>query len=524
LIFGVRLYFSLSRKNLTEKHFAYRGIVAYCIYALFIIYYTMEQKGFPQRVVVQPEAADNAANIRVSIEQGSFHSEVDRGIATGLYNAIEDNAARGLIASEIRAEALNSLQALIPTIGEDGRRRIDGRPLGVATERWIASRLDGPEVDMTEPEGPWGRLPELVREEITASGAELRMELTTNCTVACSFCSFADKGQIAAKASFESAAAVISEFTAMQVPADKDTLVDSLYWGTDPFDIKWRNGNTERDYRDLAKAYASFAEGNNRMLGTSTAVPIGEEFRIMDFVHLTHEQQWLRMRLSQTDANAGRVVHIMNILAAAVPGSEADVQAVTFQRRQGAALRGQAAWNRVDPENIRAWDIIGPNCADGVVVSVNGAYGLVMQAASVERPHGEVREPVEAGSDENSNKRYVVPSQNVRVDAQDGEDVYPDVPVTTFTFDQAGQFIESHTKVHTNDPHRATLRLMGAWGYLKASGAARDANARTLFTQRFGESVNIVRRYLGNGNANPSMIKALGILAKDGLIEKQTDA
>jgi hypothetical protein len=466
-----------------------------------------------------PEALSSTPDTLAYIERGDFHSETDRNIAVGVYGAIEENAAAALITPEVRLKALTSLRALVPVVGEDGRRRIDGRPLSAATERWIASRLDSPEVDMISPDGPWGRLPRPVREEITAPGAELRMELTTNCTVACTFCSFAEKGQIAAKASLASAVAIMSEFTANQVPADAPTQVDSLYWGTDPFDIKWGNGGEERDYRDLAKAYEALTEGNNRTLGTSTAVPIGEEFRILDFARLTHERQWLRMRLSQTEANAGRVGHIMTVLAAAMPGSEVDVHVMRFQRRQGPALRGQNAWNRVDPQDIRPWDIIGPNCADGVVVSVNGSYGVIMQGASIERPYGEIREPVDAGLDEHGNKRYVVPRQNVRVDAEDGQDVYPDIPVTTFTVNSSGEVIERHTEVRTHDPHRAMLRLMGAWTYLRSSGTVRNADARTLFEQRFGESVDTVRRYLGAGNTNPSMIKVLGILARDGLIE-----
>jgi hypothetical protein len=225
------------------------------------------------------------------------------------------------------------------------------------------------------------------------------------------------------------------------------------------------------------------------------------------------------MRLSQTDANVGRVGHIMKVLAAAVPGGEADVHAVTFQRRQGPALRGQNAWNRVKPEDIRPWDIIGPNCADGVVVSVNGACGVIMQGASIERPHGEIREAVEAVPDEHGNRRYAVPSQNVRVDADDGQDVYPDIPVTNVIVNPSGEVIERRTEVRTNDPHRAVLRLMGAWTYLRSSDAGRNADAATLFRQRFGESVDAVRQYLSSGNTNPSMIKALDILAKDGLIE-----
>jgi len=479
----------------------------------------MKQYSLPSSPSGPPEALNDAPDMLAYIERGDFHSEADRNIAVGLYEAIEENAADALIAPEIRLEALTSLRALVPVVGEDGRRRIDGRPLSIATERWIASRLGSPEVDMTSPDGPWGRLPQPVREEITAPGAELRMELTTHCTVACTFCSFADKGQIAAKASFESAVAIMKEFTANRVPAHAATQVDSLYWGTDPFDIKWGNGSEERDYRDLAKVYEALTEGNNRKLGTSTAVPIGEEFRILAFAQLTHERRWLKMRLSQTEANAGRIGHMMKILAAAVPGSEADVHPVTFQRRQGPALRGQNAWNRVKPEDIRPWDIIGPNCADGVVVSVNGAYGVIMQGASIERPHGEIREPVEAGLDEQGNRRCVVPSQNVRVDADDGQDVYPDIPVTSFTLNPSGEVIERRTEVRANDPHRAMLRLMGAWTYLRSSGAVRNADAVTLFRQRFGESVDVVRRYLSNGNANPSMIKVLGILAKDGLIE-----
>lgn len=485
--------------------------------------YTVEQPDYLRRAAILPEVADGVANTLACIEQGNFHSEVDRLIATDLYNAIEENAARGLVGPETRAEALNSLQALVPIVGEDGRRLIDGRQLSAATERWIASRLDSPEVDMIGPKGSWGRLPEQVKAEIVAPGAELRMELTTNCTVACSFCSFANKGEIAAKASFASVVAIMSEFTANQAPTDEDMQVDSLYWGTDPFDPKWRNGGSEHDYRDLAKAYAALTEGSNRRLGTSTAVPIGEEFRIMDFVKMTHEQGWLPVRISQTDTNARRVDHMMKVVAAAIPGGGAAARAVPFQRRQGAALRGQSAWDRADPESIRPWDIIGPNCADGVVVSVNGAYGVIMQGASIERPHGEIRELVEAGEDEQGNKRYTVPAQNVRDENEPWSSAYPDIPVTTFTFDSAGQLIERRIEVRTNDPHRAMLRLMGAWSFLRASGATQNPNARTLFMQRFAESVDTVRKHLGSSRANPSMIKALRILAEDGLIENQAD-
>jgi len=476
-----------------------------------------QRQPFPEsQKAVLPEAAADIADTIAYIEQGSFHSEIDRTIATSLCGAIEWNAAEGLITPEVRAEALASLRALVPVVGEDGRRRIDGQPLSIATERWIASRLNSAEVDIAGPNGSWGRLPELVRREIASPGNELRLELTTNCTAACSFCSFADKGPIAAKASFGSAVAVMSEFASHPAPPGAGTLVDSLYWGTDPFDAKWNNGGLELDYRDLAMAYASLAHGNNRALGTSTAVPIGEEFRVMDFVRLTSELRWLPVRISVTDKNASRVDRIGKVLKAAVPGYETAIRPMSFLKRQGPALRGRAAWSRARPEDIRAWDIVGPNCADGAIIGVKGVDAVIMQGASSERPNGETREPVYAGKDEHGNSRYIVPRNNVRTDDSEGADAYPDVQVSIFTYDPGGRFIERYTEVRTNDPHRALLRLMGAWASLKATGVKGNAAS---FMRQYQQSVEAIRRYLGEGNTNPSMVRALGILAEAGLIQ-----
>jgi hypothetical protein len=490
------------------------------------------------------------------IEQGSFHSPVDQDIASELAASIRNNGRGRWIAPATCNEAFVALRALVPVTRPDGRREIAGRAIAPGAERWIASRLESPEVDLSGPDGAWGRLPEPVKRELTYHASGMRMELTGNCTAACGFCSFANKGAITSKASFDSVKDVMQYF------ADKDAatyaweyggmddmygydrmssggygylnrtaITDSLYWGTDPFDAKWKtNSGGERDFRDVAKAHERIFRNGNRFLFTSTAVPLGEEFRVLDFakhsVDAHNYNSRHTLRLSKTDVNAARVDHMTRVLQGASPDTVAKLAVNDLLGAQSAARRGKVWGKDVAPDAIRAWDIWGPNCVDGAIIGVDGVRGLIMQGASVERPHGETNTPIERGADGEGNREYEIPVylQKKDIDGQlPGPGYFRDAQTVNLRIAPDGTELARTKETHDTDPHRALLRLVGAFSDCKravANGKATEETARAAFTQHLASSVATVRTHVATGADNPSMTQYLHLLAQEGYISE----
>lgn len=459
------------------------------------------------------------------IEAGSFHSEVDRHIARDTAEQICNNV-RWNITADVGATALGSLCALVPVTDERGQRSIAGQTLGPGAERWIASRLDSVETDLTAPDGAWGCLPEPVKKELTYYGAGLHMELTSHCTVACSFCTFANKGKIATKASFNSVVDVMQYFVNNQPLGRGQQRIDTLYWGSDPFDVKWQDGQQGRDYRDIARRHETLSGGQERYLFTSTAVPIGEEFRVIAFMNDAFNTasnakgdgvSHFVNRLSRTEANGVRVDHIRNVLS----GTSPDGQRHLWLNRVNPARRGRA-WNRAD--RITDWDMTGPNCIDGAIISVNGVRAVAMQGASIERPLGELTWPI-MQEETDGLRKYAMPTHKRRPELDEPihpTKLFPDVEVATLRVDGQGNLHSRTVDTWQDDPHRALLRVMTAWSRYYPKKHIVGANVlRLIFTQDFGGSVACIRRHLASGADNPSMREALRKLTLSGFIDAE---
>ncbi len=462
-------------------------------------------------------------DMRLRIENGSFHSEVDRKIAAGFADALYGTYHNGLSTYQTYDTAMGSLWSLIPITEGDGKRYIAGKALSNVTEKWIASRLESPEVDLVGPEGAWGRLPSAVKEKILETTPDLCMEMTGNCTVACKFCSFADKGEISSKASFESIEALIQEFVGHQ--PSNSVVADFLYHGTDPFDAKWKTpSGGELDYLSIARSHAKIT-ARRRALGTSTAVPIGEEFRVLYFANqfltdpdFTHGGS---LRLSRSNANADRVDHIVNVTNGITPTKGIE-RFVISDVANNVALRG-SAWKRKLGRKINHWDIMGPNCFDGVVLGPRDARVNIMQGASPEQPNGEIRFPLDDDLGDGTHL-YVVPVlyniPDYKHAVYNPAEIYPDTKVLVYTFDNGVQREAAKYGTVERYPHRALLRLMGAmtlYDYgTRKNGLSREA-AQADFERNFSRDLEIVQAHLVSSQ-NPSMSRALEILTELGYI------
>lgn len=471
----------------------------------------------------------NEAALRY-MERGAFHSEQDRVIAGELAGSLVENVRRGIIDSQTYQSALLSLCRLVPFRGEDGRRYIDSRPLTAGAERLIASRLQSPEVDVAGLGGAWGRLPEAVKKELTRWGPPLDMELTLNCTVACSFCSFANKGMITGKASYNSVKEIIRYYATKQVSDGVNTFTDSLFWGTDPFDAKWETEypGIELGYHDLARDHENMCNSRGRRLFTSTAIPLGEELRVLSFAQYAlgspDDIPHHLLRLSQTQANASRFGHVMAVLEGLQPYGLNRL--MVSDVREDTALRG-SAWKR-PTRPVRLRDITGPNSKDGVVIQVNGITGLVMQGASPERPDGELRFPVEAEPVDGL-RQYRIPIYNLRPafegDEQYPHCIYPDAGISTLILGEDGSVYKRYVEQNKHDPHRALLRALGAlecYTFAIRRGEMSVAEAHDAFQEHFMDSVETVWGYLrsdtGKGVGREVMRSALSTLKKHGYI------
>ncbi|HSX16148.1 MAG TPA: hypothetical protein VLF40_05125 [Candidatus Saccharimonadales bacterium] len=480
-----------------------------------VSYETFDDQPAPEPLAATPYAETSA----FITEQGRFHSEKDRSIALSIAGRLEERSRYGRLSDGEYLAAAASLRALVPTDNGRGGRQIDGKTIVPAMEERIRSRLASPEIDIAAPDGSWGRLPKIVKNYITRGGSDISMELTANCTVGCSFCALANKGPISAKASFDSALAVMQYFISNQPPDPTGRQLDYLYYGTDPFDAKWvadASNPEDRDYSDLAAAYRRIA-GPARSLGTTTAVPLGEELRVLDFMDrvLTgrdlYGQHCEWARISTTDVNASRVEHIRTLLRALHPITHSDILANDV--RNNVAARGSALSSTTKTFNL--WDITGPDCYDGVLIGVHSADSLIMQGASHERPNGSLRTPVE--TKQGSVTRYAVP-RHQKKPFFDGNSrvggIYPDVAVDVFEVDEEG-VMSQHSEHMSQDPHRALLRLAG----LQIHRNALEAQGRRLESRivipMFTPDILRMRAYLRSGGNNGMMRAILNAAIPD---------
>ncbi|MCX7928412.1 MAG: hypothetical protein N2558_01865 [Patescibacteria group bacterium] len=467
--------------------------------------------------------------LRLKIEQQDiFHSLKDREIALYFLGQIKERFRNGLIDERGYNEALAALDTLVPVKDEKGRRRIANIIITSQMEQTIQSRIDSKEVDVTAPEGSWGKLPEEVKRQI-ARNCSLIIEMTTNCTVRCPFCAFANKGPIQEKMSFESILSVLSYFRDNQPIVPDLYEAEALYWGTDPFDAKWIVEGKELDYSDLALEYWRMMRERQSFLYTSTAIPLGEEFRVLRFADVfirkkreSQINQFNHFRISRTNANTTRVEAIIKVLEALhgkVALEDENLLEITANRDKNVALRGKA-WDK-EIQRLSTWDIVGPNCRDGVVIGAKSVDGIIMEAASNEIPQGETRFPIIQEAE--GVTTYSIPRHQESPDFRTStpEEIYPDPVIVKVVFTNEGMQIQE-VKVSDN-PHRAFLRMVGLFRScaIKRGGEIRHITEgdKAEFSRLLQREARLVRSYLDSGAKNKAMEMFMDFFKKHGFID-----
>ena len=453
------------------------------------------------------------------IETGAFHSEIDRKIASNVLNTLRVRGEYFLLSLDEVAEGAAALNLLIPQRDESGLRRIGNRILTPQHERAIASRLDCPEVDITAPDGAWGKLPETVKQAIASNNSPCLIELTDSCTVRCSFCDFANKQPtIGSKVSFESALQVVNYFDQAQ-QSRGCTVWDSFYWGTDPFEAKWkgREGEEEKDYFDLAEDYY-WIFGEQRQIATSTAVPIGEELRVLRFAI---EKIGGNLRLSRTKTNKEQLDAIKRIteilgIPTVFNGDERGIAVNNITKRE--SLTGKR-WQTA--QDVGLFDILFPQCQDGTVISPRSVDRIAMTGCSPEKPNGQDRAPV--GFEEGGRMVYeiVMPYKSPHYDGTDElHKMFPDVQIVRL--DEANAFRAEDPQPVENDPHRHFLRLAGAFNYFLILRRVNKLDAvlgvdKYAFNKLFTDSYQLVEAY-ANDHDNWAMQWLLQAINREGLL------
>lgn len=459
--------------------------------------------------------ADIEQKLRLRIfEEGIFLSPVDREIANDILDALKKRLKAKEIDIFPYCAAVGALDKLVPIKNQRGYRKIADINITPLMEKTILSRIESEEVDVAAQEGSWGILPGEVR-RLIADNCNLLIEMATNCTVRCSFCALANKGAIEKKMSFDSVLAIVKFFHDNQkIPGDR-YVTDGLYWGTDPFDTKWRTGDGELDYSNLAEEYWKTAQGKQRDLYTSTAVPIGEEMRVLRFAGIFAQKKKegeirssIPLRISLTNANKERV-GCMRVVLEALHGSSVispDIIEISENRSDKVAMRGNA-WTD-ENQIISTWDVTGPNCRDDVVIGVNSVDGVIMQAASNERPIGEIRFPVMQVSE--GAARYTIPCHQHKANLQSARlnDIYPPSSVVEIEVNNSGS-LQVAARTLTEDPHRAFLRMVGVFHRMAVlrGGKFKDITPadKAEFCKILASEIELVQSYLDLGSDNWSM-------------------
>ncbi len=357
--------------------------------------------------------------------------------------------------------------------------------------------------------------------------------MTTNCTVKCPFCALANKGPIAQKASFQSATEIIDEFSKHSRKQSWIVLSDALYWGTDPFDAKWHDSaNGELDYLDIARYYWDTV-ANTRYLNTSTAIPLGEEWRILRFADYFIRQKqageliYDNFRISRTIVNLKRASNIASVLFA-LHGQEVVEQHIDISQPRvdnAIAKRGKAwdLWLKRGG-SLNDWDILGPNCRDGVIIGVNKVQGIAMVGASPDKPKGDEYFDIKRVDPETNNIVYTIPHYRHKPDFKtvSWSEIYPPIKVTELQFDADNTTLISKKVKTLHNVHRTFARFVGKltsavakWGSLAELSQEQRAQLSTLITP----DVQEIRDFLALGSNNKAMENFLSYATDLGLIE-----
>ena len=425
------------------------------------------------------------------IEQGDFHSELDREIAAGVVNEIESVADRRQLGPEAYEGALDSVRALVPQVGDDGFRHIAGTRLTKKHEERIASRLKSAEIDMNSETGTWGGLPEPVKLHLARHGEGLNIEPASHCTVGCSFCVFANHGPIAAKASFGSILDIVEYFYKHQRLNGPRAVTDTLYHGSDPFDLKWQETNYERDYTDLGAAYRQIV-GPGRELFTSTAVPLGEEWRVLRYlIDKFDREDKESFRFSITNGNHERIKHIANIINFLDERQTKQLMAHSHVENAEFIVRRGQSFLKQDEFRLR--DIYGPESADRVVIGATAIRGVVLRGATMSYPYGYTQ--YRLGLPVNGGRRYSIPRYYRATDDLDGS-FYPPAIIDHLIVSSDGSVIEQ-TEVQRHDPFRALLRVAKGLDLMyEANNYQSDMAMQRRFTELFTESLEDMRAHI----------------------------
>jgi hypothetical protein len=463
-------------------------------------------------------------------EGGIFHSQKDQKNAQQFWELIQKKIA-GLSTEDFQglssiSDVLESFNSLLPNRSPDGRRVIAGAVLTPGLEKLIASRLNSTEVDITGTEASWGALPEHVQTAILRD-YPVNVELTDTCSVNCSFCALSKRGLITRKASFNSLRKLL-----MQAEKAKSRnaptffqQTDSFYYGTDPFDWKAKDAEaigSELDYLDLFKLHQELLGSDtkhNRSLETSTALPLGEELRVLEFMGYVYTEieagrldKQYYLRISRTNANNDRAQALHTIASFifgtdfAGDGDDTDAPIkFTSNRHNNVALAGPS-W-RQSREEYSTWDILGPNCRDEVIIGTQSVDMTIMMASSNQYYNGEHRQSI-TGKNESGERIFSFPCYSyasISSPTPPGE-LYPDVEMITYS----ERSLIPETTTITNDPHRCFLRVVGLEYYLGTSASLKlgwpPKNEDLPFIRSvFQKDLQIVYDYLQSGAENYPM-------------------
>ncbi len=442
-------------------------------------------------------------------DKSLFNSERDISIAKDILQRLCTRREEGRISEPRYLACLDSLDTLIPKRNEKNWRVIGGISISPVMESTIKSRLTSKEMDVAGKGGSWGSLHPDVKTEI-ASVANMIIEMTGTCTVKCSFCALSEKGPIERKISFSSLEKILKFYRNNQKIPSYQHKSDALYWGTDPFDAKWENEKGEElDYSDVAQMYWRIMKGKQRFLYSSTAMPIGEELRILNFADMfldKKEKEEINslnnFRISRTNVNEKRVDAIKCILES-LHGTLVPSDIDLSNNRNNNESKAGKKWDE-DFDSLSTWDVVGPNCRDGVIVGVDAVTAVVMEASSNERPRGESRFSIVQKSSDGS-VEYTIPHHRESPNSGDrAETYYLDTDVTKIKIDKNKSVREVQTI--TDNPHRAFLRMVYAYSTYKGDENIENSD-RDDFQKRYQSEIDLVNIYLNSGSSNKAMTR-----------------
>lgn len=424
--------------------------------------------------------------------------------------------------------AVAALDQLVPRWNPDGTRQIADKRINRKLEALIASRYLAPEISLLGQEGVWSGVPLDVRAEIQKSGnVQIILEMTNKCTVMCDFCGLADKGEIAEKVDFNSVVEITYGYYADGERGgiyESCIPLDHYYWGSDPFDTRWFRKSTgvDLDYGDILERHAEIC-GKRRVVYTSTAIPIGEELRVLRaFLWYLQARKDGKIgnvstfRFSTTDINEHRLRQILTV-AESLYGTDQKQFGVVISRNrnENSFLAGNGA---LKPKEFTPSDVIGVNCMDSLVVTLEGLQCFIMEGTSTEMTRGEARWQARSVMDPDGTVRYEIPKYYHKPDMLNGDpkSFFPDVEIKTVTVHPGKKTLVRHRTL-INDPHRSLLRLAAvAYHYFRSQGKYKwNPNSLSVLQKQringlVARDIEIVREHLevnvwGQKKTNPMM-------------------